>query len=330
MRAWSELASAMDLAADYNGAWNAMQAAKAIGREHAAAARRHRDRIMPPLLAMARDVTAADFERWTHAALKKPSVPVALLTGLPRSGTTLLQQILAAHSQIVAADEWDAFPRWILPMLLGPVPLDHAGIGWLNALDELKLTRKQHTYLRFLAAALGRSLDGRVLIDKNPSLLPLVPIYRRLFPAGNLIVVLRDPRDVLLSSLMTYFPPNDFSVDFLELRSAAARVAADLNLWLALREKLDGGWMEIRYEALVDDWATAVRPALRQLGLDWQDRILDYRQCSAAVQVNSPSYDAVCQPVDARSRGRWRQYARRLEPVLPQLELLARTLGYET
>jgi hypothetical protein len=329
MRAYAELAAVHDQAASYDDAWDAMMAAKSMARHPAGAARRHRDQMMEPLSTLLRDVTPAHFDRWRRAAVDHASQSVALLTGLPRSGTTLLERILAAHSQITTADEWDAFPRLIFPTMLGSVPLHRASIQWLDQLAEAKLARQRRVYLRCLRAALARTFEGQTLVDKNPSLLPLLPVYRRLFPDGKLIIVLRDPRDVLVSCLMTHFPLNDFSVDFLNLDSAAARVVTDLNIWIHLRDLIGGGCVELRYEDLVNDWPAAVLPVLEQLGLKFQGGLTDYLRSQSIGHVNSPSYEAVCQPIYTESIGRWHHYARHLEPVLSRFEPLLRTLGYE-
>jgi hypothetical protein len=207
MRACYELATVCDQRAAYDSAWSAMLAAKSIARQHGQEARRHRDAVVPPLARLAQQVSAEHFQRWRSAAHDAPQ-PTALLTGLPRSGTSLLERILAAHSQIDTADEWDAFPRLIFPALLGHVPLQRADVQWLESLDDMRLAGKRRTYLRFLAAALGRlpndrgcatqpGLEPRTLVDKNPSLLPLLPVYQRLLPQGKLIIALRDPRDAL-------------------------------------------------------------------------------------------------------------------------------------
>ena len=270
------------------------------------------------------------FDQWRDAAAHSPIQSVALLTGLPRSGTTLLAGISNAHSQVVTGDEWDAFPRLIFPTMLGPTSLEQADITWLDALSESHLARKRNAYFRFLSAALNESLSGKTLIDKNPSLLPLVPVYKRLLPLSHVIIALRDPRDVLLSCMLTYFPLNDFSIDFLSLDTAAERIVHDLKSWLTLRDRIAEGWVEVKYEDLVRDWPSTVTEVLKEMKLPWQDGLRDYREGAITSLTHSPSYDAVRRPIYTDSVGRWQHYASHLEPVLPQFGPLMAALGYES
>jgi hypothetical protein len=249
------------------------------------------------------------------------------LTGLPRSGTTLLERILDAHSQIVTGDEWDAFPRLIFPAMLGFVPLERVGIDYLDHLSEQHLARKRHVYFRFLSAAADRSLTGHVFVDKNPSLLPLIPVYRRLLPHSRLIIVLRDPRDVLVSCLMTHFPLNDFSVDLLSLEGATQRIIDDLETWFLLRDRV-GGSAEVKYEEMVSNLQRAILPILDHLDLTWEESLRKYHEREAAPMVHSPSYDQVYRPLYFDSIGRWRNYIRHLEPVLPRFDRSLAALGY--
>jgi hypothetical protein len=191
----------------------------------------------------------------------------------------------------------------------------------------VELSQQRDYYAEALSAGIGRPLDGRLLLDKNPSLLPLLTPYLRVAPEARVIVMLRDPRDVLVSCLMAYLPLNDFSVDFLSLEDAADRIVDDLESWLALREKVGDACIEVRYESLVRDVRGEVGRVLRHLGLEWTDELDQYRETGAGKTVYSPSYDSVAQPVHEKAVGRWVNYEPQLTTVLPRLEAVARRLG---
>ena len=180
-----------------------------------------------------------------------------------------------------------------------------------------------------MQAALDTPLTEKLLLDKNPSLLPLVPVFKRLWPAQPRDRLPRDPRDVLVSCLLTHFPLNDFSVDFLSVDAGAARIATDLQLWLVLRDRLSSAWTEVKDEYVVKDFATVLERLLCDLGRPWQDAVLHYRDHQTAGLGHSPSYDTVRQPIYTESVHRWRNYARYLEPVLPRLTPLVEGLGYD-
>lgn len=328
MRANCELAALYESQTAYTDAWRVMLKSKAIALAYAASARRHRDRIIGPLTSMAQDLKSDDLKRWQITAIGPDSPPVALLTGMPRSGTTLLQAILDVHPSIVSGDEWDAFPRLILPLMVGRTPLQQLGIENISRLPEQPLARKRHRYFRSFEAALGEPIAGRQLIDKNPSLLPLLPVYQRLLPNSRQIFMMRDPGDVLISCLMTYFPISDFSVDFLSLDTAATRLASDLDVWLTLREKTQGRWIEVKYEQLTANLSSTLKGILNQLELPWDDRLIDYHQQIQQRHIHSPSYNQVQRPVHREAQGRWHHYVNFLEPVMPILNRLRDALGY--
>lgn len=328
-RAWSELAALHDAQSDYAEAWRAMLAGKELVMHEATAALAHRNRLAPPLWRLTREVTAEHFARWRSPAAAVAATPrVALLTGLPRSGTTLLERALNAHPALIGCDEYDVFPRFVYPALLGTATPESIDVAHLDRLPEARLPEQRRRYALSLAAAVGAAPGGELLLDKNPSLLPLLTPYLRLSPAARVLVALRDPRDVLLSCLMSDLPLNDFGVDFLDPQIGAERVAADLRCWLDLRDKVRENCLEVRYEDTVADLTGTARRAVAHLGLAWSEDVLRYRELGAGQVVHSPSYDSVARPLHDRAIGRWRNYADFLKPALAALEPVLDPLGY--
>ena len=98
---------------------------------------------------------------------------------------------------------------------------------------------------------------------------------------------------------------------------------------LRLRERLDASsWLEVRYEDVVDDLPTAARRALDFLDLPWEETVLGYRERLATKTVHSPTYLAVAQPVHRRPIGRWKNYARWMEPAVGTLDRFVKEFGY--
>jgi hypothetical protein len=87
-------------------------------------------------------------------------------------------------------------------------------------------------------------------------------------------------------------------------------------------------WLEIRYEATVQDIAREARRAVEFLGLSWEEQVLNYRDRLKQKVVGSPTYEAVSQPLYTRAIGRWKHYQEFLEPCLPFLEPSIRAFGY--
>ncbi|MEM9658767.1 MAG: sulfotransferase, partial [Planctomycetota bacterium] len=286
----------------------------------------HRDRIVPALYRLAQDVTRQQVAAWREEADADTATP-SLLTGLPRSGTTLLARVVGAHPSVAAGDEFDVFPRLVLPALVGGAAPERITAELLDSLPEDHVARQRRAYYGMLGAAIGEVPPDATVIDKNPSLLPLVAPFLRTSPHAKLIVALRDPRDVLISCLATFFPLNDFSVDFLKLDSAVQRIEADIETWLHLKGKAGENWLEVRYENLVMDLPAEAERIARFLGLPWDERVLRYRD-EDRVPVQSPSYAQVDLPVYAHAVGRWANYRAQLAPVMPRLDRLAIRLGY--
>lgn len=324
---YGELCTLLDALGQYDAAWDAMLQGKRLQQAHESAAWTAAQFVMRRCSQMYDELTADHFARWASADLGEPR-RLALLTGFPRSGTTLLEQVLDAHPGVVSSEEKEVFGADVLP-LLGEGRAPDAPLAQL--LDDLtpdRIATARQAYLDAMQAMLGEPIGPRLHVDKNPAMIPMIPAMRRVFPELKLLVALRDPRDVAVSCFLRWLPVNPMSVWFLTLERTVDRYVMDLEGWLRVRELL-GGWTEIRYEELVGDLPGQAKRTLDALEIPWDDAVLDYRQRSRARPVQSPTYEAVARPVFSSSIGRWRRYERQLAPLLDRLAPVIKALGYD-
>jgi tetratricopeptide (TPR) repeat protein len=327
-QAWAELAQIFDRNDRFREAIDAMLQCKQILRSSEGPVLRESDFVLRHLKNLSANLTAAHFQKWREQASKFPSRRLAVLTSFPRSGTTLLEQVLDSHSSVVSSDEREAFARDIFPaMWLGP-STPAPTVDALDALPLEKWSRLRERYFSYMAAALNEAIGDRVHLDKNPPLTLVLPGFLRLFPETKIILAVRDPRDVVVSCFMQYFPLNPNSVNFLTLERTAQRYAHDMAVWRDLREKISSPWIEIRYEEAVADLETQARRAFEFLGLPWEENVLGYRERLKTKAVGSPTYEAVGQPLYTRAIGRWRNYEEFLQPCLPALKPSIEACGY--
>lgn len=305
-----------------------MLKSKAILREGEAAVLREAEGMIGHLHQLSSALTKTHFQRWADLGTQFPATKTAVLAGFPRSGTTLLEQVLDSHSSLVSSDEREAFGRDIFPaMWLGPstpVPTPEA----LDALSPEKALALRRRYLDYMESALNEPIANRVHLDKNPPLTLLLPGFLRLFPEARVLIALRDPRDVVISCFMQYLPLNPNSVCFLTLERTAKRYANDLGAWLRLRDLVVSPWLEVRYENTVRDLEKEARRVLAFLGLPWEEEVLGYRDRLKSKAVGSPTYEAVSQPLYTHAIGRWRNFEDFLRPLAPVLEPMIKALNY--
>lgn len=327
---WYQLASLHDKAGEYGAAFEALIRAKKI---FSRAAAHHSDDAWTIGRAAGKSFANINFkllERWSMAGRELDPLPggLALLTSHPRSGTTLLEQVLDSHPGAISADELQIMPEMVYVPIgrkansADPVPqvLDR------TPLDDLNLARQ--VYWSSMEGALREPIAGRLLIDKNPELTMLLPLVARVFPEMKIVFALRDPRDVVLSCFMQQLPLNPVSVHYLTLEGAANKYATTMRAWLKIRGMLQNPWIEIRYEDMVSDLEGQARKVLGFLGLEWDERVLDYHRRAQSKHVHSPTYEAVTKPIYTSSVARWRNYAEQLEPYINILRPFIDEFGY--
>jgi tetratricopeptide (TPR) repeat protein len=328
-QAWTEIAQKLDQETDYDGAMAALLKCKEFVRADEAPVLKESEALQRHLRGLAESLTPAHFQRWTQAGQAFPLRKVAVLSSFPRSGTTLIEQVLDSHPGLVSSDEREAFGRDIFPALWRspqtPLPTAEA----LDQAPAERLAGQRERYLAYMAAALNEPIGERVHLDKNPTMTLLLPGFLRLFPEGRLLIALRDPRDVVISCFTQYLPLNPNSVCFLTLERAAQRYAHDMGVWLKLRQTICAPWLEIKYEDCVRNLEHEARRALAFLDLPWDPQVLQYRQRLQSKAVSSPTYEAVSKPLYTSAIGRWKNYQKYLEPCLPILQPFVKAFGYE-
>jgi tetratricopeptide (TPR) repeat protein len=327
-QAWSELALMKDREGDFEGASEAIARCKLVQKAHEAPFWRGSEKVHAQMEQLLAAITRDDFQTWRDAARHLPAQRVALLTGFPRSGTTLLEQLLDAHPDLVSSEERD----FIGKELLHKITAHRAKMPLIDVLNEVpagNIESDRKRYFQAMEYLLGEPIRGRMHLDKNPAYNLTIPLVLRFFPETRLVIALRDPRDVVLSCYLRYLPLNAVSVRFLDVERTAERYVLDMTAWLKFRDLVDVPWCEIRYEDAVANLAGEARRALETLELPWNDAVLNYRQrVNTVKQITSPSYEAVAQPIYTRAIGRWKNYERLLEPVLETLEPFVREFGY--
>ncbi|MGB5622258.1 MAG: sulfotransferase, partial [Gammaproteobacteria bacterium] len=242
------------------------------------------------------------FEQVGRAAADMPpgqgGEDLVFIVGAPRSGTSLLEQMLDAHPKVYGAGE---------SPLLGE--LVH---GALSADTRLRATR-----LAQLADDYRRGLPERLpaaqrLVDKMPLNFQYLPLIRAAFPKATIIHCRRDARDVGVSCYFT---------DFADQALGFATRLDWLAVWLRGYQQVMSRWADdcapvlaIDYEALIETPEPTLRRLLDALGLGWDPGCLDF--ATRARVVATASHAQVREPLHGRSVGRWRHYADWLGPLL--------------
>jgi len=249
-------------------------------------------------------------------ASDKSELPV-FIVGMPRSGTSLVEQIIATHPRAFGAGELDdmnliAEELSKTPGVNQPYPGSVASISQ-SLVDELS-----QRYLRKLAGLGG---DAIRVTDKMPNNFLHLGLIDLFFPGARVIHCVRDPRDTCLSCNFSFFAGNHpYTKDLINLGSYYNQYAKLMQHW---KQVLRVPIMDVRYESLVENQEKYSREILDFCGLDWDERCLRFYESDRI--VNTASYDQVRQPVYNRSVGRWQRYEQYLEPLINTLdkELLA-------
>jgi len=292
------LGTALERMADYDAAYDAFATANAL--VHTA----NQDAGTGFDMTMAKEAvddvigfyTADLFERakgWGNES----ELPV-FIVGLPRSGTTLVEQIAASHPRVCGLGE-----RKDVWELLQLAPARALG-EW----DSERFRRETEAHLARLRALAG---DVERAIDKLPDNIQLLGQIRVLFPNARIIICRRDLRDVCLSCFTTHFKEDiKWSHDLEICAQRAVEIDRLADHW---REVLPGPVLEVNYETLVGNLEAESRRLIDFLGLEWDPACLEFHKTER--NVTTASLFQVRRPIYQSSIGRWRRFEAHLAPM---------------
>lgn len=243
------------------------------------------------------------------AVTAAPSGPPAMIfvTGMPRSGTTLVEQIIASHSRVTAGGEIGYLHDHIAPVL----ELADAQSRDITG-DDLRKCGREIT-----RAAAANFPGAGVVSDKGLFAFNYIGLMPQVLPDAKFIVVRRDPRDNCLSMYKNRFAPgmHQYTNDLETLAQTYLRYLEALRFW---RERCPEAFLEIRYDTLIADPEAQTRALIDDCGLPWEDACLRFHETKR--KVNTLSLYQVRQPLYASSVGGWRRYERELKPLIDILQ----------
>lgn len=245
------------------------------------------------------------------------------LLGFPRSGTTLLEQALASHPNVVTMEEKEAFAASVRAFM-GNLQ-DHKK---LFLLDQRSVEEHRSAYWRSVAGH-GLAIEGKVFVDKHPFHTVKLPLIAALFPEAKVLFAVRDPRDVVLGCLRARFRVNPYMIELLRPQDAATFYSVYMNLAALYRRALSLPIHEVRHEDLVTQFDSVCRGVCSFIGIDWSATMRDFAARQSIRAVATPSGRQLIGGLRREGIGRWRRYADQLAPILPVLAPWVDRFGYD-
>ncbi len=319
------LAKSLDALSRYDEAYAALQDAHAAQIDQLSRYTPKAVAHPEPLRIADYSVVAADVAAWSHPASETARPDPVFVVGFPRSGTTLLEQLLDAHPLLRSMDE-----QPFLQLAISDIQASGATYPeQLAPLTPAQVTAVRAAYWARVATKVALP-DGVRLVDKNPLNMLRLPAIRRLFPDARIILVVRHPCDVLLSCFMQNFRAPEFAMLCRSLDSLVTGYCKAFDFWCAQQAILQARVMELRYESFVQDVPGTARALTDFIGLPWDERLLDpTAHAQQRGYISTPSYAQVVKPVSRDAIDRWRRYAPQFAPLLPQLAPQLAHWGYD-
>lgn len=244
-------------------------------------------------------------------AADRSRMPV-FIVGMPRTGSTLLEQILSRHSEVYGAGEL-ADIKNIALSLPGLIGTDLQYPECMVKLNQDVTDRVASEHVQRLAAL---SRGAARVIDKMPGNYLHLGLIQILFPGASVLHTTRDPLDTCLSCFTRDLGGGaSFSADLRSLGLFYKGYGRLMDHW---KEVLRLEVLEVRYEQLVGDLEGVIRGVVDFCGLDWEERCLDYLGNRRVVAT--PSYGQVRKPIYTSSIGKWKHYEKHLGPLIEVLE----------
>jgi tetratricopeptide (TPR) repeat protein len=232
-----------------------------------------------------------------------------LIVGMPRSGTSLVEQILASHPDVFGAGELPTLAA--VAQRVGEMGKSR-GLPMPRSLDLLGPDQADVFAGQYLEAITSVNATSRHVTDKMPSNFLHLGLAAALLPHCRVIHCVRDPRDTCLSCYFTHFADgNGFSFDLGDLAAYYRDYSKLMAHW---KQVLPLPMLEVRYEDVVEDMEGQTRRMLAFLDLPWDARCLNFHETKR--HVATASREQVRRPLYASSVGRWKHYEKHIAELL--------------
>jgi tetratricopeptide (TPR) repeat protein len=258
----------------------------------------------------------ADYFRRAASFGVHSDLPV-FVVGMPRSGTTLCEQILASHSQVFGADELEDIPRFVRDQRLERLGKPQTDVDGVSFADSLTAEIVSDLADRHLARLQSLSPRARRIVDKMPGNYHHLGFIATLFPRAKIIHCRRDPLDTCLSCFAQDF--GSLPIWTNDLRATGHVYKEYQRLMAHWRQVLPIQFLDFDYAAVVADVEAAARRLIEFCGLDWEEGCLEFYRTQR--MVKTASLEQVRRPIYDSSVGRWRKYERHLGPLREVLGL---------
>lgn len=249
-----------------------------------------------------------------HGSLGHRDPTPAFVLGMPRSGTSLLEQVLASHPDIYGAGELKTMSQVLAGMRMGRVTLKLGNVeGYFASDPTASVAERGKRYVeetRKLAPA-----NAKRIVDKMPGNYTHAGLIHVMLPEAKIIHSQRNPVDTCLSCYRTLFTEGqEWSYHLRELGRHYRRYWNLMQHW---RQAMPGVMLEVPYELMVRDLEGQARRIIAYLGLEWRDECLRFYENERPVKTASASQ--VRKPIYAGSVNRWKKYESHLKPLLEEL-----------
>ncbi len=259
-------------------------------------------------------VFSADFFAERGESLGTPEETPVLVVGLPRSGTSLVEQIIASHPDAAGAGELTHLARLerALPWIAGSAD---GGTAWPEAARLLTPGQLDDTCTRYLAHLTRVAPDSKRVVDKLPNNFLRLGLFALAFPRGRVVHCVRDPLDSCLSIYFQNFTAaHPFSHRLEDLGAYARDYLRLMDHW---RQVLPCRFLDLDYAALLDDQDGVSRSLIDFLDLSWDPAVLTFATTERSVATASKWQ--VRQGLSRSSLGRWHRYEAHLAPLIQAL-----------
>lgn len=247
---------------------------------------------------------------WAGAGIEgaTDAAPI-FVTGMPRSGTTLIEQIIASHSRVTGAGELAVLQANCQRLLL----MRPDGFDDIRRMADVAGAEIAAMGRAFAAELASRFPGADIITDKSITTYMYIGLVKLALPNARIIVVRRDPRDTLLSIYKNRFPEGThlYAYDLRDLAHYYATFVEMVEFW---RAETPDWFAEVQYEALVANPESESRKLIAAAGLDWEDGCLQFHENKR--KIDTLSVYQVRQPISGGSVKAWQRYEAELAPMI--------------